>query len=45
MEVPSLGRIYGEGRHVYVGPDARESRFRAEAGGAPCYPGKACHAQ
>jgi CHAT domain-containing protein/Tfp pilus assembly protein PilF len=33
-EVQSLGRIYGDGSHVYVGSDARESRFKAEAGDA-----------
>ena len=33
-EVENLGQIYGEPRHVYVGAEARESRFKAEAGGA-----------
>ena len=33
-EVQSLGRIYGEHSRVYVGGEARESRFKAEAGGA-----------
>jgi len=31
-EVRRLGRIYGENRsHIYIGPEARESRFKAEA--------------
>jgi CHAT domain-containing protein len=33
-EVESLGRIYAEPRRIYVGAEARESRFKAEAGGA-----------
>jgi CHAT domain-containing protein len=33
-EVQSLGHIYGEHSSVYVGREARESRFKAEAGGA-----------
>jgi CHAT domain-containing protein/tetratricopeptide (TPR) repeat protein len=32
-EVRELGRIYGESQsHIYVGKEARESRFKAEAG-------------
>jgi CHAT domain-containing protein len=33
-EVENLGRIYGAGSRVYVGAEARESRFKAEAGEA-----------
>lgn len=34
-EVEQLGRIYGDGRsHVYIGREARESRFKAEAANA-----------
>ena len=33
-EVQSLGRIYGQSSRVYVGSDARESRFKAEASDA-----------
>ena len=34
-EVRELGRIYGESQsHIYVGKEARESRFKAEAGEA-----------
>jgi len=34
-EVRRLGQIYGEGRsHIFVGKEARESRFKTEAGDA-----------
>lgn len=33
-EVRNLGRIYGEQSRIYVGPEARESRFKAEASSA-----------
>ncbi len=33
-EVLSLEPIYGKQSHIYVGADARESRFKAEAGSA-----------
>jgi len=34
MEVQTLGKIYGERSRIYVGADARESRFKTEAGNA-----------
>ena len=33
-EVRSLGRVYGEPSRIYVGAQARETRFKAEAGDA-----------